>query len=186
MRHTRDILALVSLLVLVAFVSSMPADAGTCDITEFPSTGLLTSERLNQRLRQVEGCINGNIGDENITDVAASKVSPNDNYELVAVDIACATGSDVYAFKLPYEATLTGLSARGAGCSGSCNLTVTLQADAVTVASASSITTASTVVTSFAGSTAASTSTVVNLDVSGTTTGCTSLNVVIGLRAELQ
>ncbi len=51
-------------LVLVAAVA-MPAEATTCDIYEFTASGTLTAERLNQRIRQTEACINGGIGNSN-------------------------------------------------------------------------------------------------------------------------
>lgn len=59
--RTRLVLALVALAMLIAPM----ADAGTCDLTEFPATGTLTAERLNQRIRQTERCLNGNIGNSN-------------------------------------------------------------------------------------------------------------------------
>lgn len=45
-------------LFLAVLLAASEASAVVCDVAEFPASGTLTAERLNQRIRQLESCVN--------------------------------------------------------------------------------------------------------------------------------
>jgi hypothetical protein len=117
--------AFVATLAFAAFaallVNIAPAQAGTCTVSNLPTSGTLTGTRLNGKFTQVENCINGNITNSNLSStasVANSKLAnPNNTYAVGFSYDACGTSADVVQFRAPASSTITGVSARCLGCS---------------------------------------------------------------------
>lgn len=176
-------IGLMSLAVLATH-----ALASTCDITEFGTTGTLTAERLNQRVRQTETCINGRIGNSNFDSsdpLAVTKLANKNANSYVPVQLACVVGDGAFQFKLPVSSTLKTLSVTCHGCTLS---------DAVNVVAAVDVTSAvgvfginsTTPALATGGTATASSANVVNFNISGSISGCATLDVVLGVSTQLQ
>lgn len=193
--------------VLLAFcavlVLALPADAGTCNVTEFPSTGTLTADRLNTRIRQTEACVNGNIGNGNWNSseklTTANMASPNvvfstswtigdENLDAVAGEIVTAENG-IRNWQIPVSGTVIGMTVSlrctAADCTGAA-ATVTLQEDANTIKSFTGLATQKTPATDFTLSTAITNTDVLNLDIAGTLTRVEFIDITIYYKAVLQ
>jgi hypothetical protein len=195
-------------LALLVMLCAAAADATTCDVTEFSASGTLTAERLNQRIRQVEACMNGALGNTNLTStdpIAVAKLAtPNailsQSFRLEDEDGDGTAGEDVgplattlAKWRIPVTGTVIGWSAAlrcpaatdpGCNLSGQ-NATVTLKVNGIAVSQFTGLATTTTQ-TSFALSTALNNTTDITLEVSGTVTNVKFVDVVVYEKASLQ
>lgn len=174
--------------LVVALAMSQPAAAGTCSVTNLPTSGTITGSRLNARYNQIESCINGGIGDANIdtTDpiTTSSLASPNSLYA-VSFTVSCTAGTKAAAFKPVVASTIVGMSAH-VDATGVFDYDVVLKKDASTVATDAAITTATSSLTSGLSTSVATTEEVI-FDITQNTAGtCTAVNVVVFLTAAHQ
>lgn len=174
----RSLRLLLPLLVALA----IPASATTLAVTDFPSSGTLTASALNARFAQVEGVVNGKIGDANLSTsdpISLSKILNDHARYCVTETLACATTTaNAFVTRPPATGYVTSAFVACHGCSSS-DIDVTVQVDTSTVTSFTGI--ANTTTQSSTGlSSACSTSTDVNVDIVVTTAGsCTGLDTTI-------
>lgn len=141
--------------VLLPFILAAPVQAGTCDVTEYPASGTLTAERMNQRIRQTEACVNGRIGNANwaageplaVTNLqnqyaifSTSWTIGDEDGDATAGEAVATTG-DMRQWRVPISSTVIGMTVAlrcradptCAGISGS--VAVTLQKATTTIKS---------------------------------------------------
>lgn len=193
--------ALLLALAVLPFVAFDPAMAGTCDVTEYPATGTLTAERMNQRIRQTESCVNGRIGNANWASGEPLAVTNLQNqYAIFSTtwtigdENADATAgenitvaNDVRQWRVPVSATVIGMTV-AARCPGTCGTpsgTVTLQKGAATIKTFTGIA-PTTPSVDFAISNAIVNTDVLNIDVGGTLTGIEFLDITVYYKAQHQ
>lgn len=197
--------ALLLALVMLPFVAFDQALAGTCDVTEYPASGTLTAERMNQRIRQTEACVNGRIGNANwasgeplaVTNLqnqyavfSTSWTIGDDDGDATAGEIIAAT-SDLRQWRVPVSATVTGMTVAlrcpdaGAGSCAAASATVTLQKGAATIKSFTGLN-STTPSVDFAISNAIINTDVLNIDVSGTLTNVEFVDVTVYYKAQHQ
>lgn len=178
----------LTLAALLVVTMSAPAVAGTCSVTNLPTSGNITGSRLNARYNQIESCINGGIGDANIDTsdpiTTTSLASPNSIYT-ASFTLDCAAGTKAASFKPVVASTVIGMSAH-------VDATTTFDYDVVLKKNTSTITTDANITTTTASlttglSTSVTTSDEVVIDITQTTAGtCTAVNVVVFLKAAHQ
>jgi hypothetical protein len=160
------------------------AHASTCDVTEFTGGQTLTAERLNQRVRQVEACLNGNVGNANwnsseqlqVTNLANQKA-----FYMVSVQLPCGTKANAFNFKVPAASTFKGWSVTCRDCAAA-DHTLVLQLDASTKITTNL--TNSTTTATFSNADSVSTSNVVNVDTTQTVAGgCTAYDIMMAFTA---
>lgn len=186
--------AIILAAALVASVFAAQADATTCTLTTFPASGILTADRINQRLSQVQTCVNGRIGNNNWNTAEplqnTNLANPNALFSQTftygeasnAADVTAA--NNVRQWRVPISATVTAITGVAHGCTA-CVVTVTFQKDAVTIATLLLNATLTTVTNFAVGGTVLNTNDL-NIDVSGTVTGVKSIDVVIYYKAQHQ
>lgn len=192
----RRLLLILAALVVVAVVAAPGARAGTCSVTDLPGSGTLTSSSFNARWRQIETCINGNIGNANVSaseQLAVGKLA-NQNaiysqpFTLTTNDSGAgsvvATGTDLRMWRIPVTSTVIGMSLKLDACTG-CSVTVTLQKDSTTIKTFAGIATTTTQ-TDFTLSNSVTNAQDLNIDVSGTMTGVKRIDVVVYEKAQHQ
>src|SRR5262245_13897739 len=62
----RNALQLILFAVALCIVSQ-PVEAGTCIVQDFAGSGTLNATNLNAKFTQVENCVNGSLGNVNIS-----------------------------------------------------------------------------------------------------------------------
>lgn len=109
--------------------------SSTCSVTSLPTTGTLTAARINSRFTQLTGCINGSLGNTNLSTsdkIAITKIANDESYVAVSESLPCAgTIASVYTFRVPAAATLTDAFVRCRGCSAA-DIDVDLQVNGTT------------------------------------------------------
>lgn len=194
-------LGLAVALLALMFAVAPDALAGTCDITEYPASGTLTAERMNQRIRQTESCLNGRVGNANwasgeplaVTNLqnqyaifSTSWTIGDENGDATAGENV-TIANDVRQWRVPVSATVIGMTV-AARCPGTCGTpsgTVTLQKGAATIKTFTGIA-PSTPSVDFAISNAIVNTDVLNIDVGGTLTGIEFLDITIYYKAQHQ
>jgi len=199
------------LLVVVLVVAAAQADASTCDITEYPASGTLTAERMNQRIRQTEACINGNIDNTNLSASSAISLSKLATQNAVASQSFTlfdedADGNDgesvgplsttLRKWRIPFSGTVIGMTVAlrcpddvtgtPGDCTGSSqSVNVTLKAAGSAIKTFSGLATTTTQ-TDFALASSVSNATDLTLEVSGTVTDVNFIDVVVYEKINLQ
>lgn len=170
------------LFLLAAAVGwALPVIAGTCSVTNLPTSGYITASSMNARYDQIESCINGDIGNSNWD---ASEPLQNSNLAspksvfAVSQRLACNAGTSAFQFRVPVAATLTGASVR-VDATGSYDYDVVAQVAGVTRVQFTGVSSSSTQ-TSTGGSHSVSTAQDVEIDVTQNTAGtCSGIDVVL-------
>ena len=107
----------------------------TCSVTSLPTSGTLTAARINSRFTQLTGCINGSLGNTNLSTadkIAITKIANDESYVAITESLPCASSiASVFTFRVPAAATLTAAFVRCRGCSAS-DIDVDLQVGGVT------------------------------------------------------
>ena len=189
-------------LTLAVFALLVAADtqAATCNITEHPASGILTAERLNQRIRQAETCVNGALGDANISSsepLALSKIAQPystfaTSWTLIDMDADGSNGEDLVAgtelvqWQVPSSSTVIGMSVRlfcEADACPAAAASVQLQEDANTIKSFVGVTGEAPSVDFGLNSVVANTD-VLNIDIGGTLTSVDQIQVVVYFKTE--
>lgn len=198
------LLAAIFLTVIAVGIASLTAAATTCDVTEFPASGTLTAERLNQRVRQTEACINGKVGNGNwnaseplqVGNIANDQALFSQTWTIgdedgngTAGEVIAAT-NQIRQWRVYTSATVVGMSVAlrcpGAGdACASASATITLQKDAATIKSFTGVT-GTTPSVDFAISNAIVNTDVLNIDVAGTLTNVEFIDIAIYYNAQHQ
>lgn len=195
--------ALLLALAVLPFVAFDQALAGTCDVTEYPASGILTAERMNQRIRQTEACVNGRIGNGNwATGEPLAVGNLQNQYAINAVSWTIgdedgnatageiiAAANEIRIWRYYTNATIVGMSVLvrcpSAGTCAGASATVTLQKAAVTIKSFTGLS-ADQPYVDFAISNAITSSDSLNIDVGGTLTDVKFIDIVIYFKVQHQ
>jgi hypothetical protein len=176
-------LALVAMLGGTSLCVADAAHAGTCTVDALPSSGSVTPSHFNRRYDQVEGCINGNLGDANISSsepITTSKLAKPAAVAYVTAQISCSTDTDAFSWKPPFASEIVSFHVSCGSCAGN-NHTVALKVGASTIDS--TVVTDETPYTSALLSTDISTATEASVVVTENVAGiCSGLHAVIGLK----
>lgn len=191
---------------LLALTFAFAADASTCTTSDFSTSGILTADRLNQRFHQVAACVNGNLGNTNVTSsdpIAASKLAtPNAIFSQAftladergagaTVGTVGPTATTLAKWRVPVSSTIIGWTAvLRCPTDANCNTlgesaTVTLKVAGVSQAQFTSVATNATQ-SNFALAVSAANTNDITLEVSGTLTGVQFIDVVVFEKAQLQ
>jgi hypothetical protein len=173
----------VAAAVALLFSMSLPAAAGTCNITNLPTSGTLTGSRLNARYSQIESCINGGIDENNLaanTNIPTGDLAAPNALAAHSFTLDCAAGTKAAAFVPMVSGTVVGMSTH-VDATSTFEYAVVLKKNTSTIATDAGITTTTANLTSGL-STSVTTSDEVVIDITQTTAGtCTAVNVVVYL-----
>lgn len=194
------------LALLLALALAAPAAATTCTVTDFTASGILTADRLNQRLHQITSCVNGNLGNTNVTTadpIAVAKLAtPNAIYSQsftltdergfgATVGTVGPTATTIAKWRIPVSSTLIGMTiALRCPTDSACNTlgesaTVTLKVAGVSQKAFTGVATNATQSDYTLNVSVANTSDL-TLEVSGTLTAVQFIDVVVFEKAQLQ
>lgn len=105
--------------VALGFVVVPSARASSCTVTDLPTSGIITSSRLNSRFDQIEACVNGSIGNDNVSatePLNISKLQTPNHFVSHSVQLPCATKASAWMSSTPANGTLVRAFARCRDC----------------------------------------------------------------------
>lgn len=185
----KKVLTLLGCGILVGMVSMLvpqDANAGTCTITNLPSSGTLTSSRLNALMAQVETCINGNLGDSNWDSsdkLSVSNVANDEGRFTIPLQLACGSKTSAYMFQVPATSVLTDATFRCRDCAAA-DHTIDIQVGGTTEITFPNQPD-STLVESTGNSVSVSTSQNVEIDTTQVTAGsCSAYDVTLSFKTQ--
>lgn len=180
----------VFLTAVLLHASLQPATAGTCSIDNLPTTGTMTASKFNSRWTQVEGCVNGNIGDANWDSsdpLSVGNVENNQSVYTVGPILfdAESTTPNNDPFQVAVNSTITGWMMRCATCAGgSIDVDIDLvYEDTPTIVDTVNFT-AATTFTDFTLSKAVTSGTDINFDVTANAGTCSTCSAIVYLKTQ--
>jgi hypothetical protein len=184
------VLALLGVLAVVASATLCVADvahAGACTVDALPASGTVTPAHFNRRFDQVESCINGRIGDANLSSsepISTTNLAKPAAYFTQSVQLACGTKASAFAYEVGFAGEIVSLSVRCRDCAAA-DHTITLKVGASTVKAQnvtnSTIARDSTLTTDFAAGDD------IIIDTTQMTAGsCSAYDVVVGMKTTHQ
>lgn len=178
----------LTMLLALALLSGCFADddsedyrvTSTCSVTSLPTTGTLTAARINSRFTQLTGCINGSLGDSNMSTsdtIDIDKITNDSARASVTESVVCAsTTANAFVYRVPAAGTLTDAFVRCRGCSAA-DIDVNIQVNGATQIAFTGITDTTTQ-TSTGNSIAVAAAQDLDFDVTVNTAGsCAALDV---------